>query len=80
MGCLTSLFFQQVFLLVAAYLWRFDLRGQLRVDVVAVADVVHATAATRDDTLDLLSVIHLGRLVPVWIQREERKCYIYLDT
>lgn len=64
----TSLFFQQVFFLMAvANLWWFDGSGQLRVNVVTVADVVHATATARDDTLDLLGLLHLGRLVPVYI-------------
>lgn len=62
----TSLFFQQVFFLVVVpQLWRFDLCGDLWVDVVAVADVVHAAAATRDDPLHLLSLVHLGWLVPI---------------
>lgn len=47
-------------------LWWFDGGDQLRVDVVTVADVVHATTTTRDDTLDLLGLLHLGWLVPVY--------------
>lgn len=46
-------------------LWWFDGGGQFRVNVVAVPDVVHAAATARDDTLDLLGLLHLGRLVPV---------------
>lgn len=46
-------------------LWRFDGGGQFRVDVVAVPDVVHATATARDDALDLLGLLHLGWLVPI---------------
>lgn len=43
---LTGLFLQQIFFLVPIlYLGRFDLRDEFRVDVVTVADVIHATAA-----------------------------------
>lgn len=67
----TSLFFQQVLLLVVVpQLWRFDLRGQLRIDVMTVADVVHPAAAARDDALDLLGLVHLCGLVPVCSQTE----------
>ena len=51
--------------MLVADLGGFDLRGELGVDVVAVADVVHAAAATGDDALHLLRVVHLRRLVPV---------------
>lgn len=53
--------------MTVTYLRWFDGCGQLRVDVVTVADVVHATTTARDDTLDLLGLLHLGRLVPVYI-------------
>ena len=63
----TSLFFQQVlFLMVIPQLWWFDLCGQLWVNVVTVTDVVHPTATARDDALNLLSLVHLGWLVPVY--------------
>lgn len=43
----TSLFFQQVLLLVVvSQLGWFDLRGHLWVDVMTVTDVVHPTATT----------------------------------
>lgn len=44
----------------------FDLRGHLRVDVVTVTDVMHPTATAGNDSLNLLSLIHLRRLVPVY--------------
>lgn len=62
----TSLFLQQIFLLVVVpQLWWFDLRGQFWVDVMTVTDVVHPAAAARDDSLNLLRLIHLSRLIPV---------------
>ena len=62
----TGLLLEQVLLLVVVPdLGGLDLRGELGVDVVAVADVVHAAAAAGDDALDLLRVVHLRRLVPV---------------
>ena len=61
----TSLFFEQVlFLMVIPQLWWFDLRGQLRVNVVTVTDVVHPAATAWDDALNLL--IHLSWLVPIY--------------
>lgn len=67
----TSLFFQQVFFLrVVPQLWRFDLRGQLWVDVVTVTDVVHPAATAGDDSLNLLRLIYLSWLVPVCVDRK----------
>lgn len=63
----TSLFFQQVFfLMVIPQLWWFDVCGHLWVDVMTVTDVVHSAATARDDALNLLSLVHLGWLVPVY--------------
>lgn len=52
--------------MVVAQLWGFDLGGQLGVDVVAVTDVVHPAAAARDNPLNLLRLVHLSRLVPIY--------------
>lgn len=52
--------------MVVPQLWWFDLCCQLWVDVVTVTDVVHPAATTRDDSLNLLSLVHLGRLIPIW--------------
>lgn len=66
----TSLFFQQVlFLMVIPQLWWFDVCGHLWVDVMTVTDVVHPAATARDDALNLLSLVHLGWLVPVYRHR-----------
>lgn len=62
----TGLFLQQVFLLVVVSQLRgFNLCGELRVDIVAVTDVVHSAAAAGDNALDLLGLVHLRGLVPV---------------
>lgn len=62
----TGLLLEQVLFLVwVPYFWRLDLSSQFWVDVMAVANVVHAAAAARDDPLDLLCLLHLGGLVPV---------------
>lgn len=66
----TSLFLQQVFLLVVVpQLWRLNLSGQLWVDVMTVTDVVHPATTARDDTLNLLRLVHLCGLVPICNQR-----------
>lgn len=64
--------------MVIPQLWWFDLCGHLWVDVVTVTDVVHPAATTRDDTLNLLRLVHLGWLVPVCRHRKG-KCY-YLQN
>lgn len=38
---------------------------------MAVTDVVHPAATARNDTLNLLSLVHLGWLVPVCTHRKE---------
>lgn len=68
----TLLLLQQILLLlVGRGLRGFYLRGQLGVDVVAVADVVHAAAAARDNPLHLLGLLGFRGLIPVWEQAEE---------
>lgn len=65
----TLLLLQQILLLlVSGGLGGLYLRGQLGVNVVAVADVVHAAAAARDDPLHLLGLLGFRGLVPVWGQ------------
>ena len=68
----TGLFFKQIlFLMIIPQLGGFDLCGHLRVDVVTVADVVHPAATTWDDTLNLLSLVDLRWLVPVYRHRRD---------
>lgn len=83
----TSLLIQQVLLLaVVSHLRWFDLRGELRVDVMTITDVVHPAAAARDDPLNLLrGVVHLRRLVPVCkprgnINKQQRYCSVLFET
>lgn len=51
--------------MIVPHLWRFDLCGQLGVDVMTVTNVVHPAAAAGDDALNLLRLVHLCGLVPV---------------